>query len=315
MKFQKLICTLIIAASLGMAQAKVEWVDRIAVIVNQDVITERDISDMSNNLKSTLPKGEKPSAEALRQAAVDQLIDKKLVLQIAQLNNITASDAEIDQMVEQIAQGQGISTEQVYAAIAKEGVPREVLRKTIAENIVVSKITQQEIAASSQATNEEVARFLAQYPQAPVITVYDVQHILLKTDQRSDKQARNELLKLRTQLQKGASFERVAAQYSQDTASAANGGRIGWVSQGMSTPEFDQALQSLNVGEISRPIKSGFGWHILRINDTRQEAMSAEQRVAAARAVIAEQKAPQAYQAWLQHLRSTAYIDFRQKPY
>lgn len=315
MKIQHLLYTLIIAASVNLAAAKVEWVDRIAIIVNQDVITERDISDMEGNLKNSFPKGKAPDAAALRQAAIEQLIDKKLILQIAQRNNITASDAEIDQMVAQIAQGRGISTDKVYADIAKEGISRQFLRKTIAENIIVNKITQQEVMNAAQVSNEEVARFLAQNPQIPTVTQYEVRHILLKAEGRSDQQARAELLKIRSQLQKGASFDALAAKYSQDDASAQNGGRIGWISRGMSAPEFDQALQGLKVGQISAPIKSGFGWHLMRIDNTRQQAMSEEERVAAARAFIAEQKAPQAYQAWLQQLREAAYVDFRKKPY
>ncbi|MBQ9182510.1 MAG: peptidylprolyl isomerase [Neisseriaceae bacterium] len=293
---------------------EVRWVDRIVVIVNQDIITERDINDTIGNLKATMPKGQTPNNDELRQAAIEQLIDKKLILQTAKRMNIAANEAEIQSQIAQIAQSQNMSVEKLYQAIAKEGVKKDALHKTIAENIAIEKTTAQYMA-DVKVTDSDVQQFLAQNNFPTELPQYAVSHILIKTDdKKNDDAVRKQLLNIRGKLSQGVSFADLARQYSQD-ASSTNGGNIGWVSQGMSSPAFDKALSGLQKGEVSPPIKSEFGWHLIQLNDQRMAAIPPEQRVAIAKNIIAQQKAPMAYQGWLQQMRSAAYIDFRKKPY
>ncbi|MBQ9619463.1 MAG: peptidylprolyl isomerase [Neisseriaceae bacterium] len=293
---------------------EVRWVDRIVVIVNQDIITERDITDLMGSLKATMPKDQAVNDETLRQAAIEQLIDKKLVLQTAKRMNITATNAEIQSQIEQIAQSQNMSVEKLYQVVAKEGVKKDALHKTIAENIAIEKTTAQYMA-DVKVTDSDVQQFLAQNNFPTELPQYAVSHILIKTDdKKNDDAVRKQLLNIRGKLSQGVSFADLARQYSHD-ASSANGGNIGWVSQGLSSPAFDKALSGLQKGEVSPPIKSEFGWHLIQLNDQRMAAIPPEQRVAIAKNIIAQQKAPMAYQGWLQQMRSAAYIDFRKKPY
>ena len=315
------ICTMMSAVLLSAvlmqsaAANEVRWVDRIVVIVNQDIITERDITDLMGNIKATLPKNEVPDDTVLRQTAIDQLIDKKLVLQTAKRMEIGASEAEIAAQIEQIAQSQNMSVEALYKAIAKEGVSKENLHKTIAENIAIEKTTAKYMA-DVKVTDADVQQFLAQNNLPAELPQYAVSHILIKPDdKKGDNAVRTQLVNIRNKLSQGVAFADLARQFSQDTASATNGGSIGWVSQGMSAPEFDQALSKLQKGEVSPPIKSQFGWHLIRLDDTRMAPLAAEQRLAMAKNIIAQQKAPMAYQSWLQQMRSSAYIDYRKKPY
>lgn len=312
-----LLSAAIIAAAMSqpIVAKEVRWVDRIVVIVNEDIITERDINDLIGNLKATMPKGQAVNNEELRQTAIEQLIDKKLILQAAKRMNITATNAEIQNQIEQIAQSQNMSVEKLYQVVAKEGVNKDALHKTIAENIAIEKTTAQYMA-DVKVTDEDVQQFLSQNNLPSELPQYAVSHILIKTDDKKDDNAvRTQLVNIRKKLSQGVSFADLARQFSQDTASATNGGSIGWVSQGMSAPEFDQALSKLQKGEVSPPIKSQFGWHLIRLDDTRMAPLAAEQRLAMAKNIIAQQKAPMAYQAWLQQMRSSAYIDYRKKPY
>ena len=312
-----LLSAAIIAAAMSqpIVAKEVRWVDRIVVIVNQDIITERDINDLVGNLKATMPKGQAVNNEELRQTAIEQLIDKKLILQAAKRMNITASNAEIQNQIEQIAQSQNMSVEKLYQVVAKEGVNKDALHKTIAENIAIEKTTAQYMA-DVKVTDADVQQFLSQNNLPNELPQYAVSHILIKTDdKKGDDAVRTQLVNIRKKLSQGVSFADLARQYSQDTASATNGGSIGWVSLGSSSPAFDNALKNMKKGEVSSPIKSEFGWHLIQLNDVQMAQLNDQQRVNMAKSIIAQQKAPMAYQGWLQQMRSHAYIDFRKKPY
>ena len=312
-----LLSAAIIAAAMSqpIVAKEVRWVDRIVVIVNEDIITERDINDLVGNLKATMPKGQAVNNEELRQTAIEQLIDKKLILQAAKRMNITASNAEIQNQIEQIAQSQNMSVEKLYQVVAKEGVNKDALHKTIAENIAIEKTTAQYMA-DVKVTDADVQQFLSQNNLPNELPQYAVSHILIKTDdKKGDDAVRTQLVNIRKKLSQGVSFADLARQYSQDTASATNGGSIGWVSLGSSSPTFDNALKNMQKGDVSSPIKSEFGWHLIQLNDVQMAQLNDQQRVNMAKSIIAQQKAPMAYQGWLQQMRSHAYIDFRKKPY
>ncbi|NNM59792.1 MAG: molecular chaperone SurA [Legionellales bacterium] len=98
------------------------------------------------------------------------------------------------------------------------------------------------------------------------ITQTDVRHILIKTNLPSDDQpARDELLSIRKQILAGASFADMAKKYSQDTGSAEKGGDLGWVSPGMLVAPFEKAMDALAINQISEPVKSEYGWHLIQV--------------------------------------------------
>ena len=311
---KKYIWILLAVFACSIQAAEIRWVDRIVVVVNDDIITERDIRDTVENMKKGASKSDATNNNALRQAAIEQLIDKKLVLQIAKSRDIKVSDNEIQQAVEQIAKSQNMTVDQLYKTIEKEGVSKENLHKTIAENIYIDKITSQ-YKSSIKVSDEEIAQFIQSNNIPTSVVQYEVQHILLKNNKRSDSKVKNELAHIRKQLTQGASFEELAAKYSHDTQSASQGGLIGWISQGSSESSFDEILGSLKVGEVSNPVKSQFGWHLIKLKDTRQTQVSREQQIEFIRSYIIEQKTPHAYQQWLSELRKSAYINYREKPY
>lgn len=295
--------------------ANVEWVDRIVAVVNHDIITERDIRDMSANIQNTLPESEKNNVKAVRQLALNELIDRKLVLQAAQNRQLSVSNEEIAAFVAQIAQSRGMSVQAVYDNLDKDGISKETLHKTIAENILVDKATKMQMTLSAQVSNEDVQALLSQYPQLTLRKEYLVRQILLKANEKNSKKVQGQLLKIKKRLQKGESFDKLARRYSQDPISAKEGGSVGWVMMGVSTPEFDRELASLGIGDISQPIKSEFGWHLIRLDDVRSHKLSAEESINNARQMLMEQRQPNVYQEWLKQLRSTAYISLRDKPY
>ncbi len=140
-------------------------------------------------------------------------------------------------------------------------------------------------------------------------------HILLRPSaQLSQDAAIAQLKELRQRIAAGAaSFEELARQVSQD-GSASAGGDLGWANPGMFVPEFEQVMNQLAPGQLSEPLVSRFGVHLIQVQERRQAAMNAREQREWVRNLLREQKADEAYTAWARELRGRAYIEYREPP-
>lgn len=155
-------------------------------------------------------------------------------------------------------------------------------------------------------------RELAARQAGPVnVTESHVRHILVRiTPVFSDQQAQERINRIYQRLQAGEQFADLAMRESQD-ASAPLGGDIGWITPGQADPAFEQAANHLQVGQVSAPVRSSFGWHIIEVLDRRTEDKQASIRRDLARETLFEEQASNVLQDWLMQLRSQSYIDNR----
>jgi peptidyl-prolyl cis-trans isomerase SurA len=138
-----------------------------------------------------------------------------------------------------------------------------------------------------------------------------VRHILLKTNELvSENEARNRLRTLKERLENKADFGELARVHSED-ASASRGGDLGWILPGDTVPEFERAMNNLKPGEISDPVQTPFGWHLIQVLERGTQDVSKERRRLAARQTLRARKADEAYQEWVRQLRDRAYIEVR----
>ncbi len=136
-------------------------------------------------------------------------------------------------------------------------------------------------------------------------------HILVKTSEvLSDADAEARLLGLRERVVNGADFGELAKANSADL-SAAKGGDLGWLNPGDTVPEFQRAMDALKPGEISPPVRSPFGWHLIQVQQRRVQDVTDERKRTAARTALRERKAEEAYEDWLRQLRDSTYVDYR----
>jgi peptidyl-prolyl cis-trans isomerase SurA len=150
-------------------------------------------------------------------------------------------------------------------------------------------------------------------PQGPVqVTQTHARHILIKTSAvMSDDQARQRLDLLRQRIVDGGEdFGALARQNSQD-ATAPQGGDLGWLNPGETVPEFEQVMNSLQPGQVSAPVQTRFGWHIIQVLERRQKDVKDEVERMQARRVLFERRADLAFEDYLEQLRDQAYIDNR----
>lgn len=147
--------------------------------------------------------------------------------------------------------------------------------------------------------------------KAPAIAQTRARHILVRTREgTSDADVRERLARLRARVVAGEDFAELARVNSED-GTAAKGGDLGWISPGETVPEFERAMNALRDGEVSQPVQSPFGWHIVQVLERRSEEVSEERRKLAARQTVRSRKADESYQDWLRQTRDRAFVENR----
>lgn len=141
------------------------------------------------------------------------------------------------------------------------------------------------------------------------ITETNVRHILIKTNLPSDDEpAKEQLLSIRAQLMKGASFADMAKKYSQDTGSAEKGGDIGWVTPGMLVPPFEKAMDGLAINQISEPVKSEYGWHLIQVLGRRKIDDSKQYQKNQLKQMVYMRQFNESAAVFVKQLRDESYI-------
>lgn len=312
---------LMLAAALGLAlqsvqAAEVKQVDGIAAVAGSEVITQRDVRQGMAEARRHL--GKNANETELRTQVLHQLINQALIVQAGKRRNIGASDAEIDAALSGIAQSRKTNLDGLYAQAAKNGVSKAAMRRSVADSIIAQKVRQQAVMQQSRVSDAEVDSMIAhakqqgaELPQGEPLRQYRAQHILLKADNNNAAQAaESSIRKIYDQARSGADFSALARRFSQD-GSAVNGGDLGWFSDGQMVSEFENAVHGLKPGQISRPVRSQFGWHIIKLNDVREAGTPEERRREAVRRYISGQKAEQATANLLKELHETSYVEIR----
>jgi peptidyl-prolyl cis-trans isomerase SurA len=147
------------------------------------------------------------------------------------------------------------------------------------------------------------------------LTQTRARHILLRPgNQLSQDAARAQLAGFRKQIESGtAKFEELARQHSQD-ASATQGGDLGWANPGTMVPEFEKVMDMLQPGEISDPLVSRFGVHLIQVTERREEPLTMRDKQDMARNILRERKFDDTMKNWEREIRGRAYVEYRDPP-
>ena len=148
--------------------------------------------------------------------------------------------------------------------------------------------------------------------QATIVTETRARHILVAPSEiRSGDQAKAFAEEIYGRIKEGEPFDELARRYSDDPGSGSLGGELGWIQPGKMVAEFEQQMDKLGINEVSLPFESRFGWHIVQVQERRQQDFSTEMRENKARTEIRKRKYDEALSVWLREQRSEAYIDVK----
>ena len=136
-------------------------------------------------------------------------------------------------------------------------------------------------------------------------------HILIKVNEVvSEAEAKARIERVRDRIERGAKFDEQAKLNSED-ASAVKGGDLGWISPGDTVPDFESTMNKLKIGELSQPVRTPFGWHLIVVEERRTQDITAERQRDQARQALRQRKSDEAYQEWLRQTRDRAYVEIK----
>lgn len=239
--------------------------DGIAAVVNNDAITSSDVMERTRLIAVSSGMPDTPEVrEKMRPQIIGNLIDERLMTQEAATLDITIAPQDIEGAFAELAGQNNMKPDQFRAALRSEGVNIKTLEDQIAAQLAWSAVVQIKIKPQVTVTENEINAALDLMRSRTGKTRYLVSEIFLPVEAPRDEPAVRELAdRLTAQLVQGrVPFPRVARQFSQ-AAGAARGGDLGWVQEGQLPEELDTLLAQMKEGELSQPVRSLAGFHII----------------------------------------------------
>lgn len=317
MPLSKIFIGLILAFNLSLALADVP-LNRIVVVVNNNVITQADLNQEINFIKYNLKKNQTPmpSDADIQSQVLNQLIDREIQLQRAYKTGIRVSEAQVNKAIQAIAKNNHQTTAQLYATVLEGGLSRAQFRKEIRDQLIIHELQQRDVAATITVSPQEVKDYLSSNAgQALDKTEYHLENITIALPDSptpEDIQAAQARAALLTeQLRKGADFNKLA-QSSSSGENALLGGDLGFKRLLELPTIFASTVITLQVNDVSDPIQTANGFHILKLVGTRQSNDAApldkkdlENEV---QNILFDQKIQEKLIEWVAQLRAAAYI-------
>jgi peptidyl-prolyl cis-trans isomerase SurA len=243
--------------------------DGIVAVVNDNVITTTDLEQRMRLaiLSSGLPSSDDVRAHLLPQI-LRSLIDEQLQAQEAKRLDLSVSKEEIDQALERISKDNNIQGD-FLQFLAAHGISSEAMTSQVRDGLLWNKVIQHELRPDIEIGDDEIDAVIDRVRADAGKEEYLVSEILLTVDNPKDEdQVRQVAENLVQQIKGGANFGAVARQFSQG-AGASQGGDIGWIQQGQLAPELNRALAASAPGQVSDPIRTSNGFHILGVREKR----------------------------------------------
>ena len=261
-------------------QRAIRDIDRIVVIVNDDVITDSELGQRLRETKKQLEVENisAPPDPALKKQLLERMVLERLQLQLASQTGIRVSEADVDRAFESVARRNKIGSDEFRKALEQRGIDVGAYRNQLRDQLIIQQLLEREINNRITVTDTEVANFL-ENPQsrAGMDLSYQLSHILIGIPESASPEAiqaaRGRAEEVHRQISQGANFEQIAVSQSQG-ADALKGGSLGWKKAGELPELFLGALKKMKPGEISEVLRSPNGFHILKLNDKRGDVQA-----------------------------------------
>lgn len=274
MKFLRiLIGCICLSASVNVAAQTL--LDKVSVIVDKGVILESEIRELVKTVKDNANKNNQalPSDRALRTQAIERLILDNLQMQVADRMGIRVSDPQLEQTIANIAQNQNNSIDQLRESIRKAGLDYENYRESVRKELITGEVRRANVRRRIYITPQEISTLVSLIEeQGNEQAEYRLGHILIgfppePTDDDITA-ARNRADKVLNLLNSGSDFAKIAIA-SSSGPKALDGGDMGWLNINSMPTLFAEVIQGKETDNLVGPIRSGAGFHILKIMETR----------------------------------------------
>ncbi|MFP2926070.1 peptidylprolyl isomerase [Pyxidicoccus sp. 3LG] len=323
---KKLVAGIAAAALLGSlgsgTAARAELVDRVAAVVNRDIIPLSEVQQRAapelSRINNPDPRKRAELRVQLMKTTLDTLIGEKLMEgEIAQLG-ITATEAEVDQLVDDVRQQNNITDPaQFEQLLLGEGLTMPAYRDMLRKRILRERLLRLKIGPKVKITEEDLKAAYNQYVRLESQdSEVHARHILVAVDPKATQEQVDAAFKKAQAIaaearRPGMDFSALARARSEGP-SAADGGDLGWFKRGVMVPAFEKVAFTLKDGEVSEPVRTNFGWHILKVEERRAvAATSYEEMRPKLEAKLANEKSEKFLEQYVAELRSKANVEVK----
>jgi peptidyl-prolyl cis-trans isomerase SurA len=292
--------------------------DRIVAVVNDGAIMQSALENRLDRVVSQMEAqgNSPPPREQLEAQVLERMVVEEIQLQMARDANLSVDDTELNRQVRRIAETNDMSLEAFADRLEEDGMTLAQVREDVRRELLMRQVQQRQIGQRVSVSERDIERFENQQPSTPgdtsVIEETRARHILVEQNPtRNDEQARARAEQARERVMQGEDFATVAREMSDDSGSALNGGSLGWVRPGQTVPAFEGAMRELSPNQVSEPVRSQFGYHVIEVLERRREDVTDEARREQVRQAIFQRRANEEMTAWQREIRSQAFVDIR----
>ncbi|MGB5098498.1 MAG: peptidylprolyl isomerase [Porticoccaceae bacterium] len=270
------VCGTLAFASTPSSNAEPVLLDGVAAIVNDDVVLLSELRSEVEMVQRQLmhTQNQAPPRDILVKQVMDRLILDKLQLAMGARAGVKISDGELNQALTRIAEREGLTLEKLYAQAESDGLPPSMLREKISQQMIISRVQQSVVNRRISVSNSEIEAFLGSEAAAQLASAEEINvgHILLPlTPTASDTEmaaVREKAEALREKALQGEDFRQLAVAHS-SAQNALEGGDLGWRTASQLPGAFMVALHNLEPGQITVPVRTDAGFHLLKLYGRR----------------------------------------------
>ncbi|NJN45988.1 MAG: peptidylprolyl isomerase [Candidatus Competibacteraceae bacterium] len=295
--------------------------DTIVAVVDDDVITRSELDTALATVEQQLQQRgtSPPPREVLENQILERLILAQLQLRAAERNGVVVDDQTLNSTIEGLAQQNNLTLSELRAALERDGIDYTKFREDIRRELLATRLRQRVVDSRLQISEQEVDNVMNRVPAQVIAQEYHIAQILITVPEGATSEqiaeARAEALSVVERLRQGADFGSLATAVS-DGRQALEGGDLGWRTLEQLPTLFADTVLRMKPGEISDPIRSPSGFHIVKVLETSgsragSAPATAEPDRAQAREALFRRRAEEEWELWLRRLRGEAYVELR----
>lgn len=297
-----------------------EEIDRIAAIVNDDIITslevEKETSTLIKDAEKKMPLNDDSKAK-LKAVALERLIDKKLIDQKIKELDIKVSEEEVRQSIEEVKKQNNLSQEKLVAALAVQGLSYDQYKAQLKEQLERLRLMSQEVRSKIQVGITEIMDYYnanrAKYGEEDL---FRARHIFFKIKKDAPaeevKRVMATAMSVLYEARSGKDFAELAKKYSDDPGAAKDGGELGSFKKGEMLPEIESAVTTMKPGEISDLINTPAGLHIIKLEKKSLGSIKTfDEAKVEIEEILYKKKSEERFNKWVDDLRKGAAIEIK----
>jgi parvulin-like peptidyl-prolyl isomerase len=297
-------------------------VDRVVAVVNDTVVLESELRGRLTPVVGDVQgiadtRERKRRFEKLRSQMLDEMVNEELIVQAAEEARIEIETSEVDAAVDEIKKQNNLDDAGLAQALQQQGYSLSSYKTDLRRQLLRLRAVNQLVRPRVTVTDEDIrARYDAMQRRSEAVSAVQLAHILIRVPEKASEQdiaaARDRAAAAIQRVKGGEEFAKVAADVSEDTATKAGGGELGWFERGSISPEWEAVVFSMEKGEVRGPVSGPQGLHVFFVQEVkRTDLKSFDELKEQLRAELTRREMDKQTTQWIEELRKKAYVDLK----